>query len=239
MGYCTYKSHKGPRELPVSEFSIRKDNGKPYSNCKVCSRQRRRDYLERIKTDPVKFENYKKKQAAYMKVWDRNNVEKRAAISKRYRDANLEQVRAKEREAQRVARLKYPERVKERTAKRTAKIRNDPVLYQKHLEDCRMYRRLRMEREGGSLETFRTLPAKHTRDSYVLVEPAPFLKWLDNYMKESGVTFVDIAKATKLDASKLASIARGKYKTVSISTVDKLLTTYGGPPYQSFYPDLD
>lgn len=237
MGYCTYKSHKGQRELPASEFSVRKGSGKLYSNCKVCSRQRRRDYLEEIKTDPVRLENYKKKQAAYMKVWDRNNPEKRAAISKKYRDANLEEVRAKEREAQRKARLKYPDRIKERTAKRTVKIRSDPALYQKHLEDCRMYRRLRMEREGGSLETFRTLPAKHTRDTYVLVDPAPFLKWLRNYMKETDVTFVEISEVTGIDASKLASIARGKYKTVSISTIDKLLTTYGGPPYQSFYPD--
>jgi hypothetical protein len=227
------------RELPVSEFSLKKSSGKPYTTCKVCSRQRRREYLEEIKKDPVRFENYRNRQAAYMKVWDKNNPEKRAAISKKYRDANLEAVRAKEREAQAKARLKYPERVKERTAKRTAKIRNDPALYQKHLEDCRMYRRLRMERAGGSLETFRTLPAKHTKDKYVLVDPTPFLVWLRNYMKENGVTFVDLAEVTGVDASKLASIARGKYKTVSISTIDKLLTTYGGPPYQSFYPDLD
>lgn len=223
---------------PVSAFSIKAKTGRPYAACKKCTSDKRKRYMEKLKTDPVKYEEYRLRQKAYIAEWDKRNKDKRSEINKRFREAHLEELRAKERLAAREYKKKYPEKVKAYTKLRFERIKSDPVLYQRHLENTRIDRRLKKEREEGkALTDYRNQRVIHKVDPYVLVDVEPLRKYLKRLLAD-GKLLGEVAQAAGMDASKLGHIHRGgSYDRVALGTVDKVLTSMNGPPVQSLYPD--
>jgi hypothetical protein len=194
--------------------------------------------MERLKADPERYEQYRQNQKTYIAAWDKANKDKRAAYAKKFREAHLEEIRAKEREAARKYKEMYPERIKAATKRRTQRMMASPTAYQKHLEDQRIYRRLRLEREQGrDLNSHRNLPCKYSYDRDKLVPIKPLADWLVPVMAERCLTAAEIAKMCEIDPTGFARVVGRRKNLMYLSVADKVLTELSGPPLRSLYPD--
>lgn len=91
------------RELPIENFSTRKDTGKPHSNCKECIIAYRKEYREKNK-DVIssKYKQWREanheKHIEYCKNYYQENKDRMLDRNKKYYNENKEELQAKNRE---------------------------------------------------------------------------------------------------------------------------------------------
>lgn len=234
-GFCSYPTHKGPRELPPERFGKYK-SGKLRAICRLCDSAKQAEYKQRMLSNPETALRFKTSQARYADEYRKRpeNVERMRAHRKNWYEKNKNGEAVKRSRAEYVAR--YPDRLKAVQKRYREKVKADPVKHQEFLESRRIQYRLRREKQGEALEVSKKFPLRFAeRETRVPV--GPFRTWLLLVVKEREMTIAQVARAAGLDSSGLERIAYGEYKVTTLVTVDKVITAMSGPPLRSLYPD--
>lgn len=207
----------------VTEFTIEQRSGRARAECKKCNAKRRREYVARIKTQPRKYAEFKRKENEAVARWHKAHPEATAAANQKFKERHPERYYEQQRKGSKLYRQR---------------LREDPVRYQAYIENRRINYRLKRERETGQLERV----SKGHAHSFAerrrsRVNTKPFADWFRVVLKEKGISPADVARLVGIDPSGLAKIAYGDYRTMDISIADKVLTLLSGPPLRSLYPD--
>ena len=229
IGYCNYRDHRGPRELPAERFGKYR-SGNPKSICRLCDSARASEYKKRMLANPETAKRYRETQRKYARKWAAAHPEKQRQYRKEWEERNTEFVKQMKSVYEK---RRDPARRREIQRRWRAKVMADPVRHAAFLENRRLQYHLRKETKGqpAARYTFH----KDVPEPYMLVDAAP----LKSYVYRRELSQGEIARAVGIDEAGIRRILdRTRPTRVSLFTVDKVLTAFDGPPYQSLYPDV-
>lgn len=167
--------------------------------------------------------------------WAKNNLDKKRRSS-REQKARLRAQGISDREYTKAWRKANPDKVRKYHQTYMAKVMSDPERHAAYLESRRLQYRMQKERQGKTVRTVRA--RKPAKELQMRVPVEPLQSFLVALSKEHGLSHTEIGRATGIHSDQIRHIMKAKYQRVVISTVDKCLTTYDGPPLRSLYPDV-
>lgn len=223
------------KKLKAVELFGRFKDGTIRYECNECNRQRSQEYRDYMLSDPIRAAGYKQRQLENGRRWAKNNLERKRKAS-REQKARLRAQGLSDKEYTKAWRKANPDKARKHHQNYMMKVQSDPERHAAYLEVRRINYRLRKEAEG--IEVRRVRPRVPAKDKQMRVPVEPLQSFLVDLSKERGLSHGDIGRATGVHPDQIRHILKAKYKRVVISTVDKCLTTYGGPPLRSLYPDL-
>lgn len=225
---------RGAHYLPEEKFG-RKQNGKFNGWCFACKAEYSREWRANRLSNPALAKQYKARCKVSNDKYRKNNKER-----KRERDrlakAELRAKGVSGKEACKRWRENYPDRARESNSKYWQRLKADPERHLAHLESRRMGYRLRKMQEG--IQPRNSTISNHPRDPQVRVPSAPLAEFLQSVRREYDITIKEMGITAGMNPDKLRHIMNGQYENVQLSTVDKCVTYFNGPPLQVMYPDL-
>lgn len=233
MGFCTWKTHKGPRELPADRFGTR-TSGKLKNMCRLCDSARAAAYKKRMLSDPKTAAEFKRRQADYSAKWRERpgNMDKIRQYRRDWYERNKDGDVTKRSRENYVKR--HPDRLRESQARYRQKVKADPLQHQRFLEARRIAYHLRLEQEGKTANRKYKIKMRNVR---VLVDPQPLRTWIKPLVTAELVTPMKLETMTGIDEATCRIILYRSSTTIELHNVDKILTALNGPPLRSLYPD--
>lgn len=228
--WCT----KGQHYVAEGEFYVAR-SGKLNSWCKGCRREASREYREQKLSTPESAAAFRKRNRKNGNRWAKKNLEKKRRSS-RDQKARRRAAGFSDAEYTRAWRAANPDKAKAHARCYKQKVMDDPVRHAAYLETRRLQYRMQKMREGKDVRTARArVPAKEFQ---MRIPREPLTKFLLGVKSEQNVNLGEMSAATGIHRDQLRGILNRKYDRVAISTVDKCLTVFDGPPLRSLYPEL-